>query len=120
MQSPLIQDGALSIANKRNGTNNRILEGDVATSATREFLYQLEDKDYGVNEILAVNDHQFLVLERDGDGGTRAKFKRLFLADLAVGTDITEIAEPPKTGAPADGHPVSKVQILGLLGHSMR
>src|SRR5207248_5717701 len=49
MQSPLLQDGALSGSNKRVGTNDRILEVDVDSGATREFLYQLDDKGNGVN-----------------------------------------------------------------------
>ena len=69
MQSPLIQDGALSASGDRIGTNVRILEIDVASGATRELLYPLDSPAYGINEILAVNDHQFLVLERDGKGG---------------------------------------------------
>jgi hypothetical protein len=115
MQSPLIQDAALNSSNKRVGTNNRILEVDVDTGATREFLYQMDSKDYGVNEILAVNDHQFLVLERDGDGGTAATFKRLFFIDIAGATDISNVDSLPRTGTPAGVVPVSKTPFLDLL-----
>jgi len=115
MQSPLMQDGALNSSNKRIGTNNRILEIDLATGATREFLYRMEDKSHGVNEIVAVNDHQFLVLERDGDGGISARFKKLFLVDIAGASDISEIASLPSTGTPAGVTPVTKWPFLDLL-----
>ena len=65
MQNALIQDGALDAENTRIGLNNRILEIDTATGQTRQLVYTLEGPKYGVNEILAVNDHQQLVLERD-------------------------------------------------------
>jgi hypothetical protein len=115
MQSPLIQDNALSGSNKRIGTNNRILEVDLATGATREFLYQMDDKSFGVNEILAVNDHQFVVIERDSNAGTDAQFKRLVLVDLTGATDISNIDSLPQTGAPAGVTPVSKTPFLDLL-----
>src|SRR5262249_14888546 len=115
MQNALIQDNALNATNKRVGTNNRLLEVDVATGATREFLYQLDDPSYGVNEILAVNDHQFAVIERDGNAGTAAKFKRLFLIDLAGATDISGIESLPRTDVPAGVVPVSKTAFIDLL-----
>ena len=85
LQNALLQDGALDAAGKRVGLNNRLVEFDLVSGATREFVYTLEDKAFGVNEILAVNDHQFLVLERDGNGlggNGVAAFKRLYLIDL--------------------------------------
>ena len=114
MQSPH-QDGALNGSNKRIGTNSRILEVDAGTGATREFLYQLDDKGFGLNEMLAVNDYQFLVIERDGDGGSSAKFKRLVLVDLAGATDISGIESLPSTGTPSGVTPVSKTPFLDLL-----
>jgi hypothetical protein len=115
MQSPLIQDGALSSKNDRVGTNVRILEVDVDTGATRELLYPMASPSYGNNEILAVNDHQLLVLERDGKGGTSAAFKRLFLIDTAGATDISGVASLPTTGVPAGVTPVAKTLFLDLL-----
>jgi len=47
-----------------------------------------------VSEILAVNDHQFLVDERDGKGlgdGSNAKVKQIFLIDLQGATDVSGI-----------------------------
>jgi hypothetical protein len=66
MQSPLIQDGG------RNGRNCRILRLDIATGHCREFAYVLDDVANGVNEIVALNDDEFIVIERDGKPGVEA------------------------------------------------
>jgi hypothetical protein len=97
------------------GLNTRILEMDVKTGATREFLYQLNDKGYGVNEIVAINDHQFLVVERDGKGGNEAVFKKIFLIDLTNATDISNIEGLPQTGTPGGVTPVTKTEFINLL-----
>jgi hypothetical protein len=123
MQSPLIQDGALNSQNQRRGINNRILEIDLATGATREFLYQLSSRSNGVNEILAIDDHQFLVIERDGNAGADAAFKQIFRIDITGADDISGIASLPQTGlpdkpgAPAGTKvtPVSKSLFIDLL-----
>jgi len=65
MQSPLIQDGGLDANLIRVGTNNRIVEIDVDTGDVREFLYRMDDRGNGLSEIVALNDQEFLVLERD-------------------------------------------------------
>jgi hypothetical protein len=115
MQSALIQDGALDSANKRIGLNNRILEIDTATGAVREFLYQLDKKSYGISEIVAVNDHEFLVVERDGNPGADAAFKKIFKIDISAATDIRGVKSLPTSGAPAGVVPVSKSVFLDLL-----
>jgi hypothetical protein len=115
MQNALIQDNALDSNLKRVGKNNRLLEIDLSSGATREFLYQLDDKSNGVNEIVAVNDHEFLVLERDGKAGSSAKFKKIFKIDIAGATDISGIASLPKSGVPAGVTPAAKELFLDLL-----
>ena len=54
------------------GVNIRIVQIDTKTDATREFVYPMDDAKNGVNEILAINDHEFLVVERDNKAGTKA------------------------------------------------
>ena len=115
MQSALIQDGGLDAALKRVGTNNRIIEVDVKTGALREFLYTLEGKSYGVSEILAVNDHEFLVLERDGNAGAAAAFKRIYKIDITDATDIRDLKELPSVGIPSGVLPVTKSLFIDLL-----
>src|SRR5215510_15041788 len=85
MQNALIQDG---------GPTVRIVTIDIDSGRTREYAYALTTGS-GVSEILAVNDHQFLVDERDGKGlgdGSNAKVKQIFLIDLQGATDVSGIA----------------------------
>ncbi len=115
MQSPLIQDGALTASNDRVGVNIRILEIDTTSGATRELVYQLDNPALGVNEMVAINDHQFLVIERDGKGGTSAAVKHLDLVDITGATDVSSVAALPSTGLPGGVTAVKKSLFLDLL-----
>ncbi|HVV99625.1 MAG TPA: esterase-like activity of phytase family protein [Planctomycetaceae bacterium] len=115
IQKPLIQDGALDAEKRRVGTNLRIAEIDIASGKTREFVYPLESADHGVSEILAINDHALLVLERDGLGGVEAKAKQLFRIDLAGCTDVSGIESLPSRGVPQGVRVASKELFLDLL-----
>jgi hypothetical protein len=95
--------------------NNRILEVDTVTGDAREFLYTLDDKSNGVSEIVAVNEHQFLVLERDGRAGSQATFKKLFLIDITGATDVRAVKQLPTTGVPTGVTAVAKSQFLDML-----
>jgi len=115
MQSPLLQDGALDNNLKRIGVNIRLLKLDLKTRATQEFVYPLEDGvENGANEILAINDHEFLVIERDGLSGGAAKFKRIFRIDIQGATDVSKLSALPRTGS-AGFKPVSKTLFIDLL-----
>lgn len=115
MQSALIQDGGLDAASARVGTNNRIVEIDVATGAVREFLYVLDSPSLGISEITAINDHQFLVIERDGKAGASAAIKNVVKIDLEQATDIRAVPTLPEVGVPSDITPVSKELFINLL-----
>ena len=68
MQSALLQDHGLSAGTtNRFGLNNRILKVNLSTGETHEYVYVLDaiNRGQGVSEILAINDHEFLVVERD-------------------------------------------------------
>lgn len=116
MQSPLIQDGALNGNNARRGIYNRLLELDLATGASRELVYQMESNradgttTLGTNEILAVNDVQFLVLERDGDAGANAQIKKIYLIDISLATDAKDVPLPQSGALPAGVVPVTKTR----------
>ncbi|MDT8998783.1 esterase-like activity of phytase family protein [Paucibacter sp. APW11] len=93
MQSPLIQDGG------DGGAANRIISIDIASGATRQFAYNnydaLTKKNYNSSEILALNNHEFLVLERDGKGlgdDSNAKFKSIYKVDLANASDVSGLS----------------------------
>jgi hypothetical protein len=109
MQSPLIQEWG------RKGTNLRILEVDLKSNARREFVYPLENSRYGVSEILAVNGHEFLVLERDGQKGDKARFKKLFKIDISSASDISAVPVLPQSGLPAGIIAVKKTPFLDFL-----
>lgn len=115
MQNALIQDGALDANLKRVATNARLVAIDVGSGEVREFYYPLESKDNGLNEIVAINDHQFLVIERDGKAGTAAAFKRIYRIDIAGATDIRGLKTLPATGVPGGVTPVQKSLFLDLL-----
>jgi hypothetical protein len=121
MQNPLIQDNALNANLNRRGINDRIVKFDTATGQeTGQFLYQLDSGSAnGINEMVAVNDHQFLVVERDGNAGTNALTKKIYLVDLTGATDLDKTSFEdgglPQTGTPAGVTPVTKTLFLDLL-----
>ncbi|HWB19236.1 MAG TPA: esterase-like activity of phytase family protein, partial [Phycisphaerales bacterium] len=115
LQSPLIQDGALNEKGKRIGVNIRMLELNLETRTTRELVYVLENASNGANEIEAVSDHEFLVLERDGKDGNKAQFRRVYRVDIAGATDVSDIATLPTTTLPETIKPVRKTMFLDFM-----
>lgn len=104
MQSPLLQDHALTSSGKKSGTDLRMVTIDIASGATKEFVYQLNSKSNTVSEIVALNDHQFIVDERDGAGlgdGSTAVTKLLKVVDVNGATDVSDVASLPASGLPA-------------------
>ncbi len=92
MQANLEQDKKKSL---------RLVTIDTRTGASHEYAYKLTDGS-GVSDIVAVNDHQFLVDERDGNGladtplltdtASAAKVKKLYLIDLDGAQDVTDLS----------------------------
>lgn len=92
MQSALIQDGG-----DAKGQVLRIVVLDVESGAVlHEYAYPTDgEAKYTVSDIVAVNDHVFLVDERDGKGlgdDSEAKVKKLYLIDLANAVDVSNLA----------------------------
>ena len=89
MQNALLQDVAAA-ANLLRIVTIDILSG----KTTHEYAYELTTGS-GVSEILALNQHEFLVDERDGhgrgDNGSKAKIKQIFKIDLAGAVDVTNM-----------------------------
>lgn len=109
MQSPLAQDGG------DGGRANRIVTIDTVTGATKEYAYDnlIGSKAYNSSEILAVNDHQFLILERDGKGqgdGSAAKIKQVWAVDIAGAEDVSGLSGQAALLAKAP----SKTQFLDI------
>ena len=108
MQAALIQDAA----DKATKKMVRIVTIDIATGATKEFGYMLTAGS-GVSEITAINDHQFLIDERDGAGlgdGSSAVAKQFFTIDISNAVDITNMS-----GAAAAAAAVTKKPFLDLV-----
>ncbi|MEP7185003.1 MAG: esterase-like activity of phytase family protein [Rhodanobacter sp.] len=115
MQSPLIQDGG------KSASVIRIVKIDLRTHHVSQYAYTLTNigkptkPKYGtVSEIVAVNDHQLLVDERDGNGfgdDSEAGFKHIFLIDLKDAVDVGKL----QGEAPLTGVAVPKVNFLDVL-----
>jgi hypothetical protein len=114
LQNPLIQD-RVGTTDIKAGHNVRILEMPIGAGKPRELLYPLVSASNGCNEILAVNETQFLVIERDNKAGTDAKFKKLMLIDIQDASDISSIEALPEKKVPKGVRPVSKTTFLDLL-----
>jgi uncharacterized repeat protein (TIGR01451 family) len=95
VQSPLLQDGG------DGGRANRIVTIDVGSGVTHEYVYDNAIsvkgalKAFNSSEIIALNDHQFLIDTRDGKGlgdGSVAAVKQLWAVDIAGATDVAGLS----------------------------
>ena len=91
VQSPLLQDGG------DGGRTNRIVTIDVASGATHEYVYDnlIGSKAFNSSEIVALNDHQFVIDTRDGKGlgdGSTAVVKQLWAVDIAGAQDVSALS----------------------------
>jgi hypothetical protein len=91
MQSALLQDGG------DGAQYNRLVTIDIATGSTHEYAYnnQVGGKNYNNSEILALNNHEFLVLERDGKGlgdDSTTKFKQVLKVDIAGAQTVDDLS----------------------------
>lgn len=114
-QSPLIQDGGLDDKLERAGINIRVVKLDLASGKANEYLYLLADKSLGINEMLAVDDQRFLLIERDGKAGEKARIKNITLADFTEATDISSIDQLPRMGMPPGVVPARSEVFIDLL-----
>jgi hypothetical protein len=105
LQGPLLQDHAPIC---------RLLELDINTGKNRQFAVPLTHRKNGFNEILAINDHEFLVIERDDEKGQDARFKKIMKIDIDGATDIQNIFALPNQ-LPAAIKPVKKEPWLDFL-----
>ncbi len=108
MQNSLQQEGGTT------GNRVRILQWDTAnpSGTPQEFVYLLEPGNRVVSEFVAINDHEFLVVERDQLGGTAAAFKRIYKIDLTGATNVAGVADLDLVAAPT---PVQKELFLDMI-----
>jgi hypothetical protein len=110
MQNALIQDAAEGgdAANMLRIVTIDVLSG----RTTHEYAYLLTTGS-GVSEIVALNNHELLVDERDGKGlgdGSKAKVKHVFKIDLQNAVDVGSM-----DGTTAATHAVSKTLFLDVV-----
>lgn len=144
MQDPLLNDGPTA-TNGRASPNLRIVEFDAVTGiAARQFAYQLESiadinartvgggaedfttnqqgRNIGVSSITALNDHEFLVIERDNRGigvdpegnALSVGSKRIYKIDITGATDVSAISFFGSNILPGGVTPVSKALYLDV------
>jgi Esterase-like activity of phytase len=123
MQNALLQDHGLNAGTTdRLGLNNRIVKIDLVTGETHEYVYVLEaiNRGQGVCDILAINDHEFLVIDRDNRSNLQSPpqaptRKKIYKIDLNGATDVSGIESLPAGALPAGVTPVSKTLFIDLL-----
>lgn len=121
VEEPIYEDGP------RAGTGDssawiRMLRYDVKTRRPEgQFAYRIDPvahpanppgafKINGVPDILAINDHQLIVIERSFSTGHRACTIKLYLAELATAEDVTQLRS---LSGPAV-HAISKKLLLNM------
>ncbi len=123
MQNALLQDHGLNPGTTdRLGLNNRILKIDLLTGRKHEYVYVLDaiNRGQGVSEILAINDHEFLVVERDNRSNLQTPpqaptRKTIYKIDIDGATDVSEVDSLPAGPLPLDITPVKKTLFIDLL-----
>lgn len=120
-ESALIQDGPIS--SLTTGALARMIRYDAASGEPKaEYVYPVEPisqapkkekgwNDNGVPEILALDDHRLLAIERGFAEGFGTSIK-LFMIDTDGATDVSAIASLVKTDQPIV--PVRKSQVLDM------
>ncbi len=112
MQAPLLQDAATS------SKLLRFVTIDVATGTTHEYAYKLSDGS-GVSDIVAINDHEFLVDERDGKGlgdGSTAVVKKIYKIDINGAVDVTNMSAADALAAAVTKDTTPFIDLVAALG----
>jgi hypothetical protein len=142
-QDPLQEEGTPT---GRNSRNVRIVRFDVATGQSdAQYIYQLESltdinsripgtvndfgataqgRNIGISSLIAVNNSELLVIERDNRGlgvtdplaTTVVGSKQVFKIDLTGATDVSGISLTGTNTLPAGVTPVSKSTFLDIAG----
>ena len=115
MQSPLLQDCKRTEKGKPTGLNCRLLKMNTSTGQSTEYLYPLDHPKNKLNEILRLGNNQFLVIERDGEVGEAAKFKKIMKIDISRATEIQSIASLPAEQPPERVIAIQKEVYIDLL-----
>tara|TARA_A100001391_G_scaffold203904_2_gene197635 strand:- start:331 stop:1515 length:1185 start_codon:yes stop_codon:yes gene_type:complete len=115
MQNVMLQDGQRDETGAPHGQYCRMLQIDLESGQTSQFVYRLDHPDNVLSEILAISATEFLVIERDYKAGEEAVCKHIKRIDLAGATDISGLDRLPPSDMPEDIHPVRKTTYLDML-----
>lgn len=93
LQSAMLDEGG------SNGVYNRIVKFDNDTGlAVAQYAYRMEGSSQGrgISSLVAINDHEFIVLERNNrglgvDSDLASPNKKVYLIDLAGATDVSNL-----------------------------
>jgi hypothetical protein len=100
LQNGTLDDG-YNLSTATRGSHTRIVKYDTDTGqAVGQYAYKLQStgQGRGISALVAVNEHQFLVLERNNRGvgvpnaNLASPDKKVYLIDLANATDVSAIA----------------------------
>ncbi|MDD9268382.1 esterase-like activity of phytase family protein [Paenibacillus sp. GCM10023248] len=121
MEGSLYQDGDISTVDA--GSFSRITKYNRSGDIIAQYAYPIDaipakpgpgkSADNGVSDMLAINDHQFLILERSGvqaADGNYSNYIRIYLADASQATNVNNDGTLP-TG---QFTPMSKKLVLDL------
>ena len=121
MEAALYQDGDISSVDA--GSYSRITKYNRSGDIIAQYAYQIDaipakpgsgkNADNGVSEMLAINDHQFLILERSGvqaADGNYSNYIRIYEADAAQATNVNDLDSLPM----GQFTPVTKKLVLDL------
>ncbi len=118
-QGVLLQDGALDAANERIGLHVRLVDFDLYRTETLEYVYVLDDAKHGLNEITPLGPGKdagvFIVLEKDGKEGKKARCRKLYRVVLEGATDVSAIGSLPTDLKAGGVQPVRKTLLLDML-----
>lgn len=111
LQSPMLDEGGLG-----NGRYARIVKFDNETGlAVAQYAYLMEGSSQGrgTSALVALNDHEFLVLERNNRGvGVASDLtspnKKVYKIDLTGASDVSDIILPNSGPLPGGRTPVAK------------
>ncbi|HEY9690917.1 MAG TPA: esterase-like activity of phytase family protein [Oculatellaceae cyanobacterium] len=142
LQDPLVNEGDTNEG--RRSRNLRIVEYDTKTGESlAQYIYQVESiadindripgttndftataqgRNIGISSITALNDNEFLVIERDNRGVGEADptsinpvgSKRVYKIDLTGATDVSNISLAGSNTLPSEVVPVSKSLFLDI------
>jgi hypothetical protein len=98
---PILEGALLDDADP---TRRLILEYDIVNQQFTEnyWFYVVDNPNHAIGELTAINDNQFLIIERDNSQGQSPAFKRIYQFDL-------------RSASPATAQKVAKALVVDLM-----